>query len=393
MEFVLAGRYEAEQPGDQRPFVDEFLGRDVRLDRPVVLQILHLPQLGTTAGQQAFEAHLRQVAAVDDAGVARVYDWGRDQDRSFVIREPVGGEELGAMLRRRGPLPAREVAGMGADVAAALAAAHRVGVTHGCLDPRAVLAGPHGVKVTGFGLAPWTWPATPGVETIPEVGTGVGTGAGVVSTYLAPEVRAGGRGDARSDLYGLGAVLYALLVGFPPPDARVGTPLDALAPSRAEPANVIPPQLDQLVARLLAGNPAQRYQTATQLQADLLRIAAVQSQDQSQGYGQALAPTAMGADRPGQRAAVVVALSVIILVAFLTVGLVVWALSRPSAAAAPATTAVPVTTAAPVTTAVPTTAVPTTAVPTTAVPTTATPTTATPPTTAVPLTTAVPTTS
>lgn len=378
MEFMLAGRYEAEQPLGQRPFVDEHLGHDVRLNRPVVLQIVRVSELGALAEQQAFETHMRQVASIDDAGVAHVYDWGREDDCTYVIREPVDGEDLGAMLRRRGSLTAREVAEIGADVAASLATAHRAGVVHGCLDPRSVLTGPHGVKVTGFGLAPWTWPSATGAPAVPADPVA----AGVAPASIAPEVRGGGRGDERSDLYTLGALLYTLITGFPPPTAPAGTPLDALAPSRAELADPPPPQLDQLVARLLAGNPAQRYQTAAQLQAALLGIATA---DQDLAYGPGPeAPPPSGADRPGQRAAVVVALSVITLIAFLTVSLLVWALSTRTSAAEPAPTTPPTTVAPAPTT--PPTAAPATLPPTSAAPAT----TAAPPTTSAPPTTAAP---
>src|SRR5205823_5802398 len=187
-------------------------------------------------------------------------------DLPYLVMEFVSGISLQARLDRDGPLPPRDIARIGLQAANGLAAAHAVGLVHRDIKPANILLenSVERVKITDFGLAR-------AADDANLTQSGVITGT---PNYMSPEQAAGTPVDARSDLFSLGSVLYALCTGHPP--FRAETPLAVLrrvcddpvrAPREANPD--VPDWLDAIVRKLLAKNPADRFQTADEV-AELL---------------------------------------------------------------------------------------------------------------------------
>jgi len=232
---VLADRYQARERlgSGAGTGVEEYLGRDLRLARPVVIQVIR------GAGEDGFAPQARLMASLDHPAVASVYDWGEQGELAYLIREYVPGQNLGRLLIERGVMPAAQAAAIGAEVAAALAAAHRIGLAHGSLDAADVILGEQRVTVVGFGAA---W--------IREVAGAAG-----------PDVA--GDHDPQADLRALGGMLYQMVTGAPPEQWPVVAP---------EAGGALPAQLRQVIARLMANDPDERYHAAEAVRADLLHL-------------------------------------------------------------------------------------------------------------------------
>jgi diguanylate cyclase (GGDEF)-like protein len=216
---------------------------------------------------RAFRREAALLASVNHPGLVRVHEVGVAHGRPYLVMDHVDGRPLSGLLARGG-LPVDRLIRVGIDVASALGAAHRARLVHRDIKPDNILISPDGrAHVIDFGLA-----VRPG--DLDEAST-----AGTLR-YSAPE-QAGMLHrpvDGRSDLYALGAVLYECAVGQPPFTVRdVGdllrmqatTPAPDPRASRAD----LPPALAGVIARLLAKDPDDRYQTAAGLGADLGRIA------------------------------------------------------------------------------------------------------------------------
>jgi len=215
------------------------------------------------------------------------------------VMEYVAGQSLAELLARQGRLAPRRAAELAVGVCAALAAAHAQGLVHRDVKPANVLVGDDGrVKVTDFGIA-----KAVAATTLTGTGTVLGTAA-----YLSPEQAHGGPVDARSDLYSLGCVLYELLCGTPPFGSGADSPPVVVAtrhlhqppepPSAHNPQ--VDPALDAVVLTALAKDPAQRYQSAVELQDALERVLAKEAAAAGPvGSPAAAAPTQPLAGRTG----------------------------------------------------------------------------------------------
>src|SRR5439155_10832524 len=185
--------------------------------------------------------------------------------------EYVEGRSLRQMIREDGPLPAKQAAQIGADIAAALAFAHKNGVIHRDVKPGNVLIDPTGqVKVTDFGIAR----GGDAQEALTQTGAVMGT-----ATYFSPEQAQGRPIDPRSDVYALAVVLYEMVVGRPPfynenPVAVAYQHVrERPIPPRQRNPNV-PAPYEAIVLKGLAKNPVNRYASAEELRADLRRFVA-----------------------------------------------------------------------------------------------------------------------
>src|SRR5438105_6513488 len=194
------------------------LMHDVELDRPVALKRLAENLARDDDLRRRFVREARLAARLSHPNVVRVFDVGEDDGRPFIAMEYVDGETLAELLARRGRLPASEVARLGVQACAALAAAHAAGLVHRDVKPQNLILGRDGVlRLSDFGIAV----AHEGTQ-LTLVGTVLGTAG-----YLAPEQARGEQVTAAADLYALGAVLYELLAGEPTRSASSLTELGA----------------------------------------------------------------------------------------------------------------------------------------------------------------------
>jgi beta-lactam-binding protein with PASTA domain/predicted Ser/Thr protein kinase len=234
----------------------------------VALKVL-FPELSVDRSfVERFRREAQSAANLSHPNIVSVYDWGEEDDTYFIVMEYIDGRPLSAVLRSQGPLLADRAASIGADVAAALAFAHRNGVVHRDVKPGNVLldANDH-VKVTDFGIAR----AANTKENLTQTGAVMGT-----ATYFSPEQAQGYGVDPRSDVYSLGVVLYEMVTGKPP--FAGDNPLTIaykhvretpVPPRQINPA--IPAAFEAIVLQAMAKDPDDRYSSADELRADLVR--------------------------------------------------------------------------------------------------------------------------
>src|SRR5213082_656852 len=141
---VFNGRYELHRRLARGGMADVFLARDQLLDRPVAVKVL-FPEYATDPSfVERFRREAQSAANLNHPNIVSVYDWGQEQGTYFIVMEYIEGRSLRQMIREDGPLPAKQAAQIGADIAAALAFAHKNGVIHRDVKPGNVLIDPTG---------------------------------------------------------------------------------------------------------------------------------------------------------------------------------------------------------------------------------------------------------
>src|SRR3954462_11688093 len=150
---VYADRYEIVREIARGGMANVYLARDGKLDRPVALKVLPAELSRDATFVERFRLEAQAAASLNDPTIVAVYDWGQEQDTSFIVMEYVEGHPLRDVVARgpMDPLPATKGA---SDIAKALGAAHRAGVVHRDIKPGNVIMTPSGeVKVADFGIA------------------------------------------------------------------------------------------------------------------------------------------------------------------------------------------------------------------------------------------------
>jgi serine/threonine-protein kinase len=248
--------------------------RDPDLDRTVALKVIQPAAEADElrAYEERFLAEARIAAALQHPGIVVVHDVGRDSKTGalFIALELLRGQTL-AELARGGPMDWRTVMRIVAQVARALDHAHRQGVVHRDIKPANVIVLPSGeAKVTDFGIAR----LESARQRITSAGAFVGT-----PLYTAPEQARVEDVDGRADVFSLASVAYTLLTGQPPflaatvPGVVHRVVYDTPEPpSRLVPG--LPPDVERVVTRALAKDPADRYQTAASFAEDAEDLAA-----------------------------------------------------------------------------------------------------------------------
>jgi serine/threonine-protein kinase len=235
---------------------------DTRAQRVVALKLLRAGLLATADDRRRFRHEAVALGRLSDANVTAILDFGTAYGRDYLVMEFVPGQTLSDLLDGR-PLPSAQVARLGEQLAKGLQAAHRAGVVHRDIKPQNLRLTPDGqLKILDFGLAR---DETPDRSQDTTRGDVVGT-----MPYMAPEQLADGRIDARTDIYGAGAVLYEMACGCRPfVSDTVGGLIGMIRyetpkpPSKINPA--IWPSLEAVVLRALAKEPAARPESANAL--------------------------------------------------------------------------------------------------------------------------------
>jgi serine/threonine-protein kinase len=255
--------------------LEEFLGEggmgvvwkaeDMRLKRPVAIKFLPTFDASSEEAKQRFHIEAQAAAALDHPSVCTIYEIDEDAGCWFMAMAYVEGESVARKLRS-GPLDVALAVKIAAEVADGLSAAHARNVIHRDIKAGNIMVTPQKTaKILDFGLARVSWAAG-----LTRSGVAVGT-----PSYMAPEQVAGRKLDHRTDIWALGVVLYEMLAGHAPfrEDYRealfrviVEEPPAGLRSRRPE----IPEELERIVFKALAKDPAGRFQTAAEMR-DALR--------------------------------------------------------------------------------------------------------------------------
>jgi hypothetical protein len=247
--------------------------KDLELGRVVALKILPPEAARDPEGVTRFRQEARAAARLDHENIARVYSTGEDQGLHFIAFEFVEGVNLRVLIDRRGTIPAGECVGYLIQVAAGLTHAAERGVVHRDIKPSNIVVTPdRRAKIVDMGLARQLDAAAAGGVT--QSGVTLGT-----FDYISPEQALDPRrADVRSDIYSLGCTFYHALTGRPPvPEGTAARKLhahqhdDPLDPRQINP--LVPDELAAVLARMMAKDPARRYQSPADLIADLKGVA------------------------------------------------------------------------------------------------------------------------
>ena len=217
VETLILGRYRLEREVAAGGTARVWEARDEQLDRRVAVKLLHPHLLPDEASRRRLVAEARAAAALSHPGIAMVYDVSGEADEPTLVMELVDGEPLSALLARDGPMRPEVAARLAAEVAEALYHAHQQGIIHRDVKPANVMveAGSGRARLIDFGIAHSLERAA---LALTQTGTTLGT-----PRYMAPEQLAGDPIGPRTDLWGVGAMLYEALSGRPAFDGS--TPL------------------------------------------------------------------------------------------------------------------------------------------------------------------------
>lgn len=247
-----------------------YRARDTRLDRDVALKVLADGLSADADAVRRFEQEARAASSLNHPNIVTVYDAGVDEGTAYLVTELLQGATL-RERSSRGDSRRGDTVEIAIQIAAGLAAAHRAGIVHRDVKPQNIFVTKNGViKLLDFGIARLSRtdePTGAEADTRPAMtreGAILGTPA-----YMAPEQIRGQAVDARADIFAFGCVLHEMLTGAGPFERA--TPADAMAavladapPART--ANPGPPALERIVRRCLEKDPADRFQSAADLQ-------------------------------------------------------------------------------------------------------------------------------
>lgn len=246
-----------------------YKGYETSLNRYVAIKVLADSLAHDESVKERFLREARSMAALNDPHIISIYFIGDDAGQTYFVMEFVDGESLGSLLKREGKLKPEQAAKIVYQTAQGLVTAHDKGVIHRDIKPGNLMITAKGaVKIADFGIALSSQDFS---KKLTSTGEFVGTPG-----YLSPEVCQGKPVDQRSDIFSLGIVLFECLAGRMPftDESPLGLMLEVV---KAEIPDVrtlnaeVDPELERILAKMVAKDPAERYQSCQELVADLSR--------------------------------------------------------------------------------------------------------------------------
>ena len=269
LQSAVGGRYQLERELGRGGMAIVYLAEDLKHHRKVAVKILQ-PELAQAVGPERFLQEIRIASHLTHPHILPLHDSGQADGLLFYVMPYIDGESLRDRLNREKQLPIDQALDIARDVAEALSHAHRMGVIHRDIKPENILLSAGHAVVSDFGIA---WAVSEaGSERLTASGLALGTPA-----YMSPEQAAGDSDlDARTDIYGLGCVLYEMLTGQPP---FLGSSAAAvLARKMVDPVpplrtvrETVPQAIEDAVMRALARVPADRFAAVEEF-ANALRL-------------------------------------------------------------------------------------------------------------------------
>jgi len=260
------GPYEIQSRLGAGGMGEVYRARDTRLEREVAVKVLPSNLSSDLSSRLRLEREAKAVSKLSHPHICTLHDIGHQDGVDFLVMELVEGETLERRLMK-GPLPPEQTIRFAAQIADALAKAHKRGITHRDLKPSNVMLTKNGTKLMDFGLAKQSGPdplAAALTEMTTEQSKLTGEGA-IVGTfqYMAPEQLEGKEADARTDIFGLGEVIYEMATGKPAFSGKsraslIAAILTAEPPSIRQAQPLTPPALERVVKKCLAKDPDER---------------------------------------------------------------------------------------------------------------------------------------
>lgn len=273
---VIANRYRIADQIGRGGMGSVYRAEHVRMRRKTAIKILSTELSSNPEFVARFEREAELASTINHPNAVSIYDFGETEEGLvYLAMELLDGEPLSAVLRRRGTLPLEEVVAITRQAAAALNAAHKLGIVHRDFKPDNVMIcrGPDGeqvVKVVDFGIAKQTRLSHAG-GTLTQTGSVLGT-----PIYMSPEQVADQPLDNRSDLYSLALTVYEMLsrripfAGDTPQSLMVQRLVDPPIPLRAV-APDVPAVIEAVVMRALSKSRDERHPSTVEFAADLAR--------------------------------------------------------------------------------------------------------------------------
>jgi beta-lactam-binding protein with PASTA domain/predicted Ser/Thr protein kinase len=265
---LFDGRYKILRKLGAGGMANVYLAEDQELGRRVAIKILNERHANDEQFVERFRREAKNAAGLSHPNIVSIFDRGEAEGTYYIAMEYLDGRSLKELITKRGPAPINVAVDYARQILAALRVAHRQGLVHRDIKPHNVLVDGEGrIKVTDFGIA------RAGPSQMTEEGSIIGT-----AQYLSPEQAQGAPVTPASDLYSVGIVLYELLTGQVPfgGETPVELAMKHLSKVPEPPSHIrpeVPRDLDFVVMRALAKGPAERYQSADEMDADLARVA------------------------------------------------------------------------------------------------------------------------
>ncbi|OKI61684.1 serine/threonine-protein kinase [Micromonospora sp. CB01531] len=264
----IADRYELTYPIGRGGMGQVWAGYDERLDRPVAVKFLRqmeVPEDERDVAVKRFRREARVTARLDHTGVPVIHDLGEHGEDLYIVMQLVRGIELADLIAEREQLSVGESTSIASQVCSVLATAHDASLVHRDLKPQNLMITPSGgVKVLDFGVAALLGPAE--ASRLTATGHTLGT-----PPYIAPEQAAGNPTGPAADLYALGCILFEMLTGRPPYEAKnapdmLRRHIQAPIPVITEYRHDVPDDLAHLLYCLLAKKPTDRPGSASDVE-------------------------------------------------------------------------------------------------------------------------------
>jgi len=271
------GPYEIVAPLGAGGMGEVYRARDTRLDRDVAIKVLPADLSADANLRQRLEREAKAVSRLSHPNICTLHDIGHQDGVDFLVMELVEGESLERRLMT-GPLPSNQVIRVAAQIAGALAKAHKLGIVHRDLKPANVMLTKNGAKLMDFGLAKESGAAQLASSlTAMTVESAKLTSEGMlVGTfqYMAPEQLEGKEADPRTDVFALGELIYEMATGKPAFVGKSRASLIAAILSTEPPLMstlqpMTPVGLERIVRKCLAKDPEERWQSASDLASEL----------------------------------------------------------------------------------------------------------------------------
>ena len=300
----VGGRYELKELVGRGAMAQVYRADDTLRGREVALKMVRQEVVENPTTAARFQREVKAASKLLHPNIVRVYEWGVDKGDAFIAMELIGGEDLFELIGKVGPLPQELAIKITIEICKALALAHRRGVIHRDLKPENIMVlpgAPPRIKVLDFGIAKLrpslgddSWNDETAPKSITKTGTAVGT-----PSHMAPEQARGAPVDGRTDLYGVGVLLYEMLTGRLPFEGK--SPVEIalkhvreipLPPQHHRPD--LHPRLNGLIVKTLAKSPSMRPSSADAMRATLETLLSEFEQEDGEDDEEMPLPTRVG---------------------------------------------------------------------------------------------------